>query len=362
MTTLHHLKRLKVKLRVLSPTHIGCGEKLRKKEMVFDHASGGVLMIPSLPEMLNGMLSSGNPNIMAQYEAFMRNPNETDLERFLTEHNMPLHPVPSWIKRTVKVSDFQNQINEMSAFVHHTDGQAYIPGSSIKGALRTALLASLMRAGKCRNYQHEREGKEYENILRTLGADERNPNNAVNDLLRGLEVSDSAPLRPDDMVVCRREDIGLHTNETAAGRIPTFLECLRPRAETHFYITLDQSILREASFMEKMKTALIDWDEFCYERYDRHFESERIDWAEYVAKEGVPLRLGGATGFQTHSLVYCLYPGHPDQGVRVADALLSWKYGNSTYKHAGQAAAPYRKKATHIGKELYPLGHCELIF
>lgn len=103
--------------------------------------------------------------------------------------------------------------------------QPYLPGTSVKGALRTVIAWHAWKALKLEpkadqlkdnakfaaaNYEHKIFG--------------RDPNN---DTMRALQVSDSAPLQPDCLFLVNVRVINPGTSKEAASEIPVELEAIR---------------------------------------------------------------------------------------------------------------------------------------
>ena len=355
-----HIERVRVKLRLLSPTHIGSGEKMGKKEMIYDKVRNR-LLIPSMPDMIDFFAVRCPPKTLERYEYFLQQNTPEDLGSFLTRNYIRTDPLPDWIQRSVCVGADIRRVNDLSLSVCNPEGRAYIPGSSVKGAMRTALIAARMteseRVALAREF---RENSRYEmaadSILRKLRADERRPAEPVNDILKGLSVSDSAPFAREDMVICQRLDLGIGEYEPKG--LSTYSECIAPDSETDFYISIDHNILPSA-FLKELEQALQFWDDLCYNSYDALFENGGSDLADTSCWEGIPLRLGADTGFQTHSLVYRAFDGR--EAVDTANRILqnNFKY---TYKPKPNVqAAPYRQKVTMYDGKLYTMGRCEMI-
>lgn len=117
--------------------------------------------------------------------------------------------------------------------------QPYLPGSSLKGALRTAvgwyaweelgMRLETARLGRRR----ERAAQEYEREI--FG---RDPNH---DLMRALQVSDSAPLGSDRLMVLNARVM----NRGGSLGSPIELEALRPETEIETSLKLDLALFSE---------------------------------------------------------------------------------------------------------------------
>ena len=73
----------------------------------------------------------------------------------------------------------------------------------------------------------------------TLGRDKETGRNAVNDILGGLRISDSAPLSLEDLTLCQKIDVLRNGNQR---KLPILRECLKPGTELHFTLTIDPKL------------------------------------------------------------------------------------------------------------------------
>ena len=137
------------------------------------------------------------------------------------------------------VLDADHSLKEISAFVRNGAGEAYVPGSSVKGALRTAILfREIRRRG---SLPEQKRGKiPEESYLNVLAQNPRQQDNAINSLLRGVSVADSMPISDAHLALARKVDVRTDGVE----KTPTVVrECVRPGVELSFQLTLDRSIL-----------------------------------------------------------------------------------------------------------------------
>ncbi len=115
----------------------------------------------------------------------------------------------------------------------------YLPGSSLKGALRTALLWEAVRRGGERIAAGDLGENPKRAALRIeqkfLGAD---PNH---DLLRALQVGDSAPLGAEALMLANAQVIGGRTQQGA----PIKVEAIRPRTAFHLRLKVDTALFGE---------------------------------------------------------------------------------------------------------------------
>ena len=289
-------------------------------------------------------------------------------------HNIPIREDATWVRYTLRTaSGDYPAMNTLNCFIKNVQDQPYIPGSSIKGAIRTALLASCSREEGLQSmaYQAEQNPKyrragaeEHPLRILRLNTAERKRTDAVNDLLRALYISDSAVFPLDALIVCKKLELssngevhgtaqGMRSGRTSP---PLYRECLRPGLSTHFYLTIDKKLAASQLSPEKITQALEAWYALHRQRYDDQFAWEDVP-LEGVTFSGVPIILGGGVGFQSKSLLYRLADAEKARAV-IHSVLCAQFY--KTYKLYSDAPAPYRMKIAQVGDRFYPMGRCSL--
>lgn len=132
--------------------------------------------------------------------------------------------------------------------------QPYLPGSSLKGALRTAvawygwkqqnLKANTRELGRSKKWA----GQSYERLL--LG---KNPNH---DLLRAIQVSDSSAISPDALMVINVQVLNRGGNLQGA---PIELEAIRPDTTFNLTVKYDRVLFSEWAKRGGLNLAGQDW-------------------------------------------------------------------------------------------------------
>ena len=144
-----HLERYKITLTTESPVFIGASsqEKLSKRECVYDRDKG-FLYVPDLTRLIEAIEKQGSLN---DFEAFLlqaqsQQGDRVTLRDFLRNINIPIAPDAPWVRYTLETaSGDYSALNTVNCFIKNAQGQPYLPGSSVKGAIRTALLAARSR-------------------------------------------------------------------------------------------------------------------------------------------------------------------------------------------------------------------------
>lgn len=167
-------------IEVLTPLHIGNGVVLKQD---FDFAVHNGLVYRLNEDII---LNDRWPEDLAQQQTFLNQP----LARLLEPDDYARYP--DYFRYTLRG---QPALREIREAIKDVQGQPYIPGSSLKGALRTAFLRMLtdqrvFRRNDFGRAGGPREAKSADDDLEraTLGRD------ANRDVLRALQVTDSTPL------------------------------------------------------------------------------------------------------------------------------------------------------------------------
>ena len=303
-------KRYKLTLTVEGLVHIGDGGKYGKKDYFLERGKVSILDAPAFVAKLN-------PEQLNSYCEFLKEDSYSGLQDYLGKNKVLAGTIRKAVlyqldSLPVLVQRGSYQHFGIWRFVKDAHGCPYVPGSSIKGMLRTAILISLIardRQAYERLYSRERVLKDRQRadggIQRKafwVGQLDRGGDSAVNDVLRYLSVSDSDPLSVDDLVLAKKydkfskRDDGRHkkklrkTSDEEAyyqgNELPIYRECLRPGTTIRTTLTVDERICQYFDDLRLDRDGLPKALLFSYELYKkcflRHFD---IDGGTTSAKK-----------------------------------------------------------------------------
>ena len=199
-------------------------------------------------------------NLTGEYEKFLLNPKEKDLYMWLVNKGITYAESKKWAEYSFDCSDavLDRNTKEISLFVKDVYGKPFVPGSSLKGALRTILCvdelvhdkkklsqvqgmieSGLRKPGGGKKYL-QREIKQIEvDVFHTLNIKDISKMNAVQDVMKGMIISDSKPLKISDLTLCQKIDVDTSGKRT---RIQMLRECIKPGTKIEFELTVDESI------------------------------------------------------------------------------------------------------------------------
>lgn len=305
-----YLKRYEVTIETISPLYIGSGMVIKKKEYYFDRPNKEVYIF-NLKKMLKGIMDKG---LSRKYEDYMLNiRNQKDLNIFFRENNITKKDFINWVDYTIDTNGVDLQRKDINTFYKESGNRLSIPGSSLKGAIRTALLAYELRENNSRYtqeseslYRNARNFREKrgavtrsaaeieQKILRTLRRNKSNANNAVNDMMAGVKVSDSEIIPKTNLTLCQKIDLPVYGDETP---YPIYCECIKPGTIIKTSITIDTSI-QDKIDINRIKKAISNFSKYIYDDFGQLFGSN-----EYEEKD---IFLGGSTGFVSKTVIYSL--------------------------------------------------------
>ena len=134
LTKMLDYKKFKIKINALTPIHIGNGDVYSQLDYVFDKTNKKVFVIDFNRIIANSSPSAINDLTSEIKKNFGNNRWRGDVAEFFRRYKL------DWEDFVIKEIPCENiGNNEIHQFVN-SSGRCYIPGSSIKGAIRTCFL------------------------------------------------------------------------------------------------------------------------------------------------------------------------------------------------------------------------------
>ena len=370
-----------VTLETAGPVHIGSGKEISKKECLYVPKEKKIYIMDE-KKMISRILALG---LQDKFTAYLMDGRQNNLLDFVNDCLISPAEYKKWAAYVLNDENAGNVKNSRSkgggsdnvrAFVKDAYGCPYIPGSSLKGALRTIIQSRLVY-DNYESFSSERRAVETESfgnkakylsgpeksitdrLFRTLERPDAKPGSAVCDIFSGLRISDSEPLSVNDLILCRKTDMLTDGKENS---ISVKRECLRPGTKIKFSMTADESIF-------KADTAkLLDCIDDFYDRYRNDYLAAFPESAEYSAKKGEHLMyLGGGSGYATKTTVYPMYDDI-DRAVETVQKIMvnttSTKKDGDLHRHRDDLrlheVSPHTLKIAVIGGKKYEMGLCRI--
>ncbi len=370
-----YLKHYNVRIIALSPIHVGDGSKIGKKEFI-QMGERRPVIIPDLNKMFQTLHEEGKED---KYVEFILNKQSKDLGTWLKEQNISKKKIEEWKQYSMDPGDaFVRNKHGKSAtpkdilcFVKDPYGKPYVPGSSLKGMLRNALLCWRLHKNpekynrvkekylEVANTENKRgnvkskyfrdflkkETKEVETAVFHILNRVPKKENAINSFMAGLIVSDSHPIGEEQLMLAQKIDLSLKGEER---HLPILREALKPGTKIEFEITIDSRICDVT--MTEILSALDYFAQISYDYFYQYFVRG--------SKEKGTIWLGGGTGFLSKTM---LYPIFEKDAVELTDKVFRQTLGKnySDHKHSKDVVmgvAPHVCKCTRYQGKLYEMG------
>lgn len=366
-------------IETIGPLFIGSEENknIAKSEYVID---GNTLYVFDMRKMFNGLVKYHLDKAYAQN--VLQCNRKFDLKLFLRNNRVLLDIYKQWIAYSLLLPDNVEIKSNILAFMKDAYSKPYVPGSSLKGAIRTCILNALLLNGENENFAtetedalkiHERNGKAYlsrnasemeTSIFNTLKRKGTKSTDAVNSIFQGLTISDSEPLDTDCLILCPKIDI-LPTESHKRNQLKNVVrECIKPGTKITFYVHIDSKFFPYDD-KQILKFILQNYLNI-EEKYLSSFPSTINSNDEYK------IYLGGGSGFVTKTCVYSLFDER-DRAVKntgeILDSVYSikggknrTKMGNHLHDFNKYGVAPHTRKSTIIDGKTYDFGLCNICF
>ena len=389
-------------IECLSPVHIGSGDKLTAAEYIFDEKARQVYFVDQ-----------------AQWIQFLFRKKLTDecsryIERTAEQlgRKDPFQGQLLWdwlTQKGIRPDEIRNlagtighvhtnnplidrrSVNDIDRNITDAFGSAYIPGSSIKGVLRTGILSNVVLKHKAdyaemwqrieRAVSNAKSRKDMDQlkfigrnlekqVFRKLDLrDEHGKtcDGAVTDVLRGLIVSDATGVEPvHNTIIVQKLDGSLAKAEGVNPcRLPLFRECIPAGTRLRFSVTADLNMLRLIgienindifSVTREYVMRNLKFQELAFTRaFGRQFFAAQ---AFNEAKQA-DLFLGGGTGFQYKTIIYDLAPNE-EKGRAVITKYLDVVFPKHKHKIKDKDISPRTVKLTNQGQGHQLMGLCRL--
>jgi CRISPR type III-A-associated RAMP protein Csm5 len=390
------LKHYKLTLTTVGPVFIGSGEKRTAKEY---YQASQIIYFPDMEKLYADMVAKRKARA---FEEFILNtpqgsgrPNEqiraaTRLNDWLQRQGWDSPDTKAWGGYGVKLGNLEAakgrydlrtkqftpgtvaQLNDILAFIKDGYGKPYVPGSSVKGLLRTMVLESLVCQQEAKQHrpltsapQRPRDtraaGPLEAQFLRRLARERTRPDDAVNDLFQAVRVADSPSFPLQYLAVCQKIDLSAKGGPVG---LPLYREVLLPGVKIEADITVDTQLAGQFTVDRWIASlprlaAQIYADR--YAPYTAKFE-ETAPKGLVLGGEGPYVYFAGGAGFRSKTVV-----NNQETMARILDNQFARRDRDGEPRgvpHADKTKAtgvsPLVLKLTKLDGKYYEMGKCKL--
>ena len=371
-----YLINYELKIKILTPVYIGSGYTVGKREYIHDKSKNRVSFL-DLDKLFKGILDSG---LYSEYEKYFTADNKNremnvELKQFLEDVGIGEDKYSKWITYSEYMGSdnlsLQNT-HEIQTFIKDGYGNPYIPGSSLKGAIRTILESCYMRKkynkfNKDRNdifwkIDKGRKPDDYESNVkittfhRQITDEKVKLENMQNDIMRGIIVGDSLPIDKNSLCICQKIDLPVKGKEKS---LNVLRECLKPGTVVTVPLTIDSKIMRNM-YGKKFGLEDIKADiNMFYKNYKDEFVCKFRN-APMIKDEKNAFYLGGGSGYVSKTVTHSLF--NEDNATKVVSEVfykILKKSANKDDERIG--VSPHTLKCTNYKDSLCQMGLCRIV-
>lgn len=342
-------------LQTITPVHIGSGEVLNHIDGCYDN--GRWYNID-----LDKVLTHPSTDINALTSEMSR--REFRWQTYLSRHNLD----PVELSNYSLICTQSPETTDIREAIKSVGYRPYIPGSTIKGALRTALLAGFIDKDdnlfeKSLDYlknitkQRGRGNPRRETPAQKIEKDAfgKDPNH---DLLRALQVSDTTTFDSESLEISTAWTITLNRNNQLVQKIENgreyknFVQQLSTGQQTTLTLKIDDLLFRENEklrlrFSESQEEWLRDFAEVCRSEANVYMQDERDFFVKYdfpnmpniydklieinseLTEGAFLLQIGWGTGYEANTITSSFVYSHEASEDLMIDLRKRFELGKS---------------------------------
>lgn len=391
------LVRKEYELECIAPLHVGSGEKLMAFEYLYDRKRQEVYFL----DASKWIVFLEKRSLLDDFASYVERRDfqrkslwEWLLGRGASEAELRALALRKAYAATLTAErDRRKTLNDIVCQTTLAGGAPYIPGSTIKGAMRTGLLHGMIRrepqrfqrfwqeiAGVKRAPLREKQrvwSKAMTHLeqmaLHTLALPDTRAGDAVASALRGLRVSDAVCAAGErETIVLQKVDLTTKKRQGEEGenKISLFRECLPAGRRLRFSVTADAAMLQTLgiSSLKELFQMMRAYMRDGLRLQERTFGKEYRPLFE-EAQEADCL-LGGGTGFLSKTLVHALAPSE-EEARRFISGYLDEKFTEwdraarrpkpaHEHKLFDARLSPRTLKMARKGRDVWILGLCRM--
>lgn len=401
----------KMCLHVVTPINIADGVTLRAKDYLYDARQRRVYFL----NLHAWHWFVYKHKLLDKYEKYISNfKDRKSLLEWLQEQGYGLENLQDVISSEAQadaglVDAEKKTLHDINRHIQQSDGSLYVPGSSIKGVFRTAILYKILQKRqdikskywcyikqqvdiieklmkeerKPRELQimpysvikkkKNQATKEIDKLIASLESEllhtlrlkddkERNISNkkAICSAMRGLQVSDTYASRNMQTAILQKVDGGFDKfGKASPKKLPIFRECMLPEAELFFDVKIEKAFMNTIGInsVDDLLKATHSFFAAVTDLLQQAFGKEYQEAFQVVAAGN--MFLGGNTGFLSKTLLAMLAPDK-DTAKNTIKVLLDKSFKNHKHLLRDKIIAPRTLKCTNYNGKLMLMGVAEV--
>ena len=388
----NRIDHAQLSLTIVSPTNIGGPEKLTTKDYMYNYDAGEVYLLNNY-EWFRFL---ARHNKLAEFEIYMQNemvrPNGRTMYDWakntigasqLTKD--VLGPaISSIMKSSIYNEGRKNSLNDITPQIRGANGEVYIPGSSIKGVIDSAIISHMLRRDarfraavqqklkellyKYRDFQYDKRRfkREFNSILREVNKlidcniqvlfknSEKRVNGILASAFRGVSVSDAMPIESIKTEVLKKEDTCI--DEDGTHEISVHRECILPNQKFSFTVTLDTAMTKEIGITSVDQVLAILQEDFDATHKLLASKFKKVSPSIFKALEPANAYIGSNTGFIQKTIIMAAFTDDEKTGIDIIRAILDMNFEKAKHATKDLSMAPRAMKLVKWNGHYYEMG------
>ena len=383
----NRIDHAQLSLTIVSPTNIGGPEKLTTKDYMYNYDAGEVFLLNNY-EWFRFL---ARHNKLAEFEIYMQNemvrPNGRTMYDWakntigasqLTKD--VLGPaISSIMKSSIYNEGRKNSLNDITPQIRGANGEVYIPGSSIKGVIDSAIISHMLRNNKAFRSNVQRELRKVLDVYKRKNARSlfkdifkmvnqaiikhihvltNNEGKPLKGILastfRGISVSDAMPMSAIQTEVLKKEDSCV--DEDGTHEISVHRECILPNQKFFFTLTLDTAITKEIGITSVNQALEILQEDFDATHELLSSKFKKVSPSIFKALEPANAYIGSNTGFIQKTIIMAAFTDNEETGIDIIKAILDVNFQKAKHASKDHFMAPRAIKLVKWNGYYYEMG------
>lgn len=383
----NRIDHTQLSLTIVSPTNIGGPETLTTKDYMYNYDAGEVYLLNNY-EWFRFLACH---NKLAEFEIYMQNemvrPNGRTMYDWakntigasqLTKD--VLGPaISSIMKSSIYNEGRKNSLNDITPQIRGANGEVYIPGSSIKGVIDSAIISHMLRNNKAFRSNVQRELRKVLDVYKRKNARSlfkdifkmvnqaiikhihvltNNEGKPLKGILasafRGISVSDAMPIEAIKTEILKKEDSCLDEDGTHA--ISVHRECILPNQKFSFTVTLDTAMTKEIGITSINQVLTILQEDFDATHKLLSSKFKKVSPSIFKALEPANAYIGSNTGFIQKTIIMAAFTDDEKTGIDIIRAILDMNFKDAKHDTKDKFMAPRAIKLVKWNGNYYEMG------
>lgn len=383
----NRIDHAQLSLTIVSPTNIGGSETLTTKDYMYNYDAGEVYLLNNY-EWFRFL---ARHNKLAEFEIYMQNemvrPNGRTMYDWakntigasqLTKD--VLGPaIGSIMKSSIYNEGRKNSLNDITPQIRGANGEVYIPGSSIKGVIDSAIISHMLRNNKAFRSNVQRELRKVLDVYKRKNARSlfkdifkmvnqaiikhihvltNNEGKLLKGILastfRGISVSDAMPMSAIQTEVLKKEDSCV--DEDGTHEISVHRECILPNQKFFFTLTLDTAITKEIGITSVNQVLEILQEDFDATHELLSSKFKKVSPSIFKALEPANAYIGSNTGFVQKTIIMAAFTDNEETGIDIIRAILDVNFQKAKHASKDHFMAPRAIKLVKWNGHYYEMG------